>query len=66
MERDDGTLDWDAAFEALVAGLRPPRYQQVARVAWQTLVAVTVMVVTAWLLVRLVAAPISDFGRPWR
>ena len=45
---------------------KPNHYGEMARVAWQTLVAVTVMVVTAWLLVRLVAAPISDFGRPWR
>jgi hypothetical protein len=66
MERDDGMLDWDAAFEGIVAGLRPPRYQRVARAAFQTALAVLLFAVAAWMLVRLVAAPLGDLGRPWR
>jgi hypothetical protein len=66
MERDDGMLDWDAAFEDIVAGLRPPRYQRVARTALQTTVAVALFAIAAWMLVQLVAAPLGDLGRPWR
>jgi hypothetical protein len=65
MERDDGTIDWDAAFEALVAGLRPPRRVQVVRVAWQAVAAVTLLALAAWTLLALVAESLEDFGRPW-
>jgi hypothetical protein len=65
MERDDGTIDWDGAFEAIVSPLRPPRYVRVARVAWQTTLALVLMLVAAWMLVRLVADPLSRLGRPW-
>jgi hypothetical protein len=65
MERDDGSIDWDAAFEALVSPLRPPRYVRVARAAWQTTLAVMAMLVAAWMLVRLIADPLSQLGRPW-
>ena len=65
MERDDGTIDWDAAFEALVAGLRPPRYARVARVAWQATGACILLVVAAWMLLSLVAESLDDLGRPW-
>jgi hypothetical protein len=66
MERDDGMVDWDAAFEAIVAGLRPPRYQRVVRTAAQAAVAVALFAAAAWMLVQLVAAPLGDLGRPWR
>jgi hypothetical protein len=66
MERDDGMLDWDAAFESIVAGLRPPRYQRVARATFQAALAVVLFAVAAWMLVRLVAEPLGDLGRPWR
>jgi hypothetical protein len=66
VEPDDHTLDWDAAFEALVAPLRPPRYLQVARIAGQALVAGALMFLAAWMLIHLVADPLGDLGRPWR
>lgn len=65
-EFDDGPLDWDAAFEALVAGLRPPRYRRVARVAGQVALAGALLVVSTWMLVAMVAEPLSHLGRPWR
>lgn len=66
MEPDDHTLDWDAAFEELVAGLRPPRYVQLARAAGQAVVAGALMFLAAWMLIHLVADPLGDLGRPWR
>jgi hypothetical protein len=65
MERDDGTVDWDAAFEALVAPLRPPRYLRIARAAWQTAATLVLLVVACWTVMRLIADPLSDLGRPW-
>jgi hypothetical protein len=65
MDRDDGAIDWDAAFEALVAPLRPPRYQRVARVAWQATATLVLMAVACWTVVRLISDPLSDLGRPW-
>ena len=65
MERDDGTIDWDAAFEALVAGLRPPRYMRVARLAGQATAACILLLMAAWMLLSLVAESMDDLGRPW-
>jgi|RhiMethySRZTD1v2_1073278.scaffolds.fasta_scaffold3549159_1 hypothetical protein len=65
-EFDDGTLDWDAEFEALVAGLRPPRYRRIARAAAQVALAGTLLVVSTWMLVAMVAEPLGHLGRPWR
>ncbi|MGH9261935.1 MAG: hypothetical protein ACRD08_18920 [Acidimicrobiales bacterium] len=65
MERDDGTADWDAACEALVAPLRPPRYLRIARAAWQTTATLVLLLVACWTVMRLSADPLSDLGRPW-
>ncbi len=65
MESEEGTIDWDAAFEALVAPLRPPRYRRVARRAALTAVALTLMTGTAWVLISLLAESLHDLGRPW-
>jgi hypothetical protein len=65
MERDDGTVDWDAAFEALVAPLRPPRYLRIARAAWQITATLVLLLVACWTVMRLIADPLSDLGRPW-
>ena len=65
MERDDGTIDWDAAFQAVVAELQPPRHVRVARVAWQATGAVVLLLLAAWTLLTLVAESLDDLGRPW-
>jgi len=65
VERDDGTIDWDAAFEALVADLRPPRASRVARVAGQATGACILLLIAAWMLLSLVAESLDDLGRPW-
>ena len=65
MERDDGTIDWDAAFEALVAGLRKPRFSRVARVAWQATGACILLLIAVWMLLSLVVESLDDLGRPW-
>ena len=65
MERDEGTIDWDAAFEALVADLRPPRYVRAARWAWQLAAALTLLACATWTLVSLLAESLGDLGRPW-
>ena len=65
MERDDGTIDWDAAFEALVAGLRQPRHARVARVAGLAMGTCILLLVAAWMLLSLVAESLDDLGRPW-
>ncbi|HKE72571.1 MAG TPA: hypothetical protein VKB57_03105 [Acidimicrobiales bacterium] len=65
-EFDEGALDWDAAFEALVAPLRPPRYRRVARAAGQLALAVALLAVSTWMLISMVAEPLGHLGRPWR
>ena len=65
MDRDDGTIDWDAAFEALVAPLRPPRYLRVARAACHAGALLALMTVMCWTVVRLVGDPLRELGRPW-
>ena len=62
---DDETLDWDAAFEAIVAPLRPSRKRIIARAVGEALVAGLVMMTAAWMLVRLVADPLAELGHPW-
>ena len=65
MERDEQTIDWDAAFEALVAPLRPPRYLRAARRAVQVAAALALLVGTGWVLISLVVESLHDLGRPW-
>ncbi|HEX6421338.1 MAG TPA: hypothetical protein VFZ77_22745 [Acidimicrobiales bacterium] len=65
MDRDDGALDWDAAFEALVAQLRPPRHRRIARAAAEVAVAVAVGALACWMVVKLVSEPLRELGRPW-
>lgn len=65
MDRDDGALDWDAAFDAIVAQLRPPRYQRVARVCGEAAAAILLVAAACWMTLRLVSEPLSQLGRPW-
>lgn len=65
MSPDDGAIDWDAAFESLVATLRPPRHRRYARAAAQVTAAMLLMAMACWTVVRLIAAPLAEMGRPW-
>jgi hypothetical protein len=65
VERDDRTIDWDAAFAALVAPLRPPRYLRAARRAGQLAAGLALLVGAGWVLISLVAESLHDLGRPW-
>lgn len=65
MESHEETIDWDAAFEALVAPLRPPRYWRVTRQIGLTAVALAFLMGTAWVLLSLLAESLHDLGRPW-
>jgi hypothetical protein len=65
VERDDPTIDWDAAFAALVAPLQPPRYIRAARRACQVAAALALLVGTGWVLISLVVESLHDLGRPW-
>lgn len=58
-------LDWEAAWDGIVAGLRPRRYTRLARSAIATLLAVAVMASTLWMLMALVVEPFTQLGRPW-
>jgi hypothetical protein len=58
-------LDWEAAWDGIVAGLRPRRYARLARSAIRTLLAVAVMASTLWMLMALVVEPFTQLGRPW-
>ena len=58
-------LDWEAAWDGIVAGLRPRRYARIARSAIRTLLAVALMATTLWLLMALVVEPFTQLGRPW-
>ena len=66
MDRDDGTVDWDAAFEAIVASLRPARHVQVVGMAWRLLVALAFVGVACWMFIHTVVEPLYELGRPWR
>ena len=65
MDRDDGTIDWDAAFEAIVATLRPARHVRVAGLVWRTLLAVAFVVVACWSVMHTIVVPLCRLGRPW-
>jgi hypothetical protein len=65
VEHDEGTIDWDAAFEALVAPLRPPRSLRAVRRAGQAAAALALLAGTGWVLISLVAESLHDLGRPW-
>jgi hypothetical protein len=58
-------LDWEAAWDGIVAGLRPRRYARLARSTIRTVLAVAVMASTLWLLLALVVEPFTQLGRPW-
>ena len=57
-------LDWEAAWDGIVAELRPRRYARLARSAIRTLLAVAVMASTLWMLMAIVE-PFTQLGRPW-
>ena len=57
-------LDWEPAWDGIVAGLRPRRYVRLARSAIRTLLAVAVMASTLWMLMAIVE-PFTQLGRPW-
>jgi len=65
MDRDDGTVDWDAAFEAIVSALRPARHVQVAGMAWRLLLAVVFVGLSCWMFLHTVVEPLNNLGRPW-
>lgn len=65
MNRDDGTVDWDAAFEAIVAPLRPPWHIQVAGLVWRLLLAVVFVGSACWMFLHTVVEPLNNLGRPW-
>jgi hypothetical protein len=62
----DGTFDWDAAFEAIVAPLRRPRHVQVARVVASAIVTAALVAVTWLLLLQMVAAQARGLAHPMR
>jgi hypothetical protein len=64
MDRDDGT-DWDAAFEAIVASLRPSRPVRMSVLAGQAILAVVLMALACWMILQLIAEPLRQLGRPW-
>jgi hypothetical protein len=71
IEHDDqmdggiGGVDWDAAFEALVAPLRPSRVVRLGRAVAQIVAALTLFALGCWMLVRVVVQPMRELGRPW-
>src|SRR5918998_4856 len=60
MDRDDGTIDWDAAFEAIVAPLRPARHVRIAGLVWRSLLAVALAVLTCWSVMHTIVAPLGQ------
>lgn len=67
MDRDDGgVVDWNAAFEAIVAPLRPSRSRRLARAGGQVVLSVLVVSVAWWMLAHLVAAQVRCLDLPWR
>lgn len=64
MDRDD-TRDWDAAFEAIVAPLRPSRSMRVSVLAGQAALSVLLISLACWMLVQVIAEPLRQLGRPW-
>ena len=65
MERDEQAIDWEAAFEAQVAPLRPNRYMRAARRTGQVAAALALLVGTGWVMFSLVVESLHDLGRPW-
>ena len=65
MDRDDGTIDWDAAFEAIVAPLRPARHVRIAGLVWRSLLAVALVALACWSVLHTIVAPLGQLGRPW-
>jgi hypothetical protein len=63
VSRDREPIDWDAAWEALVLGLRRPRYQRLAISVGQVLITVAVLSLSVWFLLRMVAEPLHHLGR---
>jgi hypothetical protein len=61
--RDDEPIDWDAAWEALVARLQRPQHERIALAVGQAVVALAVMVLSVWLLARLIAEPLHELSR---
>jgi hypothetical protein len=64
VDRDEGAIDWDAAFEAIVAPLRPPRYVRAVRAVTQATVALLMIAVAAWMLLRVIGESVNGLGRP--
>ena len=67
MDRDDsGAVDWDAAFEAIIAPLRPSRTRRAVRATSQAVLAGVLFVVSWWLLLQLMTSQMQGLGHPWR
>ena len=64
MERDEAK-DWDAAFEAIVAPLRPSRSMRMSVIAGQAVLCVLVITLACWMLLQMIAEPLRQLGRPW-
>lgn len=58
-------IDWDAAFESLVAPLRPSRCLRMFRVGAQAIAALVLLAVSCWLMIRVIVEPMRQVGRPW-
>lgn len=63
VRRDHEPIDWDAAWEALVKELQRPRYQRIALAVGQAIVALAVIGLSTWLLLRMIAEPLNELGR---
>jgi hypothetical protein len=61
--RDHEPVDWDAAWEALVARLERPQHQRIAIAVGQVVVGLAVMVVSVWLLAQLITEPLHELSR---
>jgi hypothetical protein len=67
MEREDaGAIDWDAAFDAIVAELRPSRSRRALHATGRAVAALVLLVVSWWVLALIMAAQIEGLSRPWR
>lgn len=71
MERDDtsrdaSSIDWDAAFEAIVAASwRPSRSRRALQVAGQALLGAALLATSWWLLMMMLSAQMEGLSRPW-
>lgn len=63
---DGGPIDWDAAFDAIVAPLRTPRHRRIARAVGSAVVAAALVAVTWLMLAQMMAAQARGLAQPMR